>query len=246
MKRLLLFLASTSIFAAPVGNPAAPSIIQNGLFVPDTVWCQPRASFAEDFTFQQRLDCTESPSDVQKTFMEGNAQLGTATWSMYERFDLSMTLGTSSNQFRLFEGAQLVEFQTSGGLVWFGDGKLILIEMKDTSFNLFGQAGGWDWMKGPYSIDAVPSEGNANLSMRFWQAGASFSQRMGYFSPYIGIVVFKSSWTVNADTTYRFIQAHDVGPVLGCTLSSTSILSLNVEWRGWFENACNVSGEIRF
>jgi hypothetical protein len=245
---ILLSLFSTSLFAAPVGNPASPSILQKGLFISDTRWCQPRASFAQDFTSQQLLTGSESKNFVQKASLKGRSQLGTATWSIQERFDLSMTLGTSSNQFRFFELDQIREFQASSGLVWFGSAKLALIELKETSFSLFGQAGGWDWMKGPYSIQKRPVIGEAALHLRFWQVGAAFSQRIGHFSPYMGIVVFESVWkvTMKNEEIYRFSQTYDTGPIVGCTLSSASAFSLNVEWRGWFENAFNVSGEIRF
>jgi hypothetical protein len=233
--------------AAPVTNPASPGILEQGLFIPDTVWTQPRASFLEDFTTQERLHCTASPSSVQKTFMSGNSQLGAVTWSIKERFDASLILGTSNNVFRLFEGAQLVEFHTSGGLVWYGEGKLILIEMKETSFSIFGEAGGWDWMSGPYFINDEPIS-NSNLKLRFWEAGAAFTQRIGFFTPYFGIAVLQSRWKMSSPThiTYRFTQKHTTGPFLGCTLSTSSKVSLNVEWRGWFENSLNVAGEIRF
>ncbi len=235
---------STSLLAAPIGNPASPVLLQQGAFIPDTVWCQPRASFFEDFTFQQQLSC----SSAQNSSTSSVSSLGSVTWSIRERFDLSLILGSAENYFRIYQGNRLLEFRPSGGLVWYGEGKLILLEVKDTVLSIFGEAGGWNWMKGPAYINERPQKHDAHLQMRFWQAGIALTQQIGFFSPYLGVAVLRSRWklTEASSKVFRFHQKYTAGPFLGCTFSTASKIALNIEWRGEIENALTVSGEFRF
>lgn len=245
---IICLLFSFSAFAAPIGNPAAPSILQQGLFIPDTVWCQPRVSFLGDFTTRSELSCVASPNPVHQTFRSGSLQLASATWSIQERFDASLYLGSSNTTFRIYQDNQITESQLSGGLVWYGEGKLVLIEMKDTVLSIFGEGGGWDWMSGPSYINDFPLAHQAHLKMRFWEAGASIMQRIGFFSPYLGIAAMQSRWKISTlhQSPFRFKQEYETGPFVGCTLSNGSKMSLNIEWRGWFENSLSASGELRF
>jgi hypothetical protein len=240
----LALLGSLPLFAAPIGNPASPTLIQQGVFIDDTVWCQPRASFLENFTLAQQL----FSSSAQNTLMRSTAMLGAVTWSIRERFDLSLVLGTGQNYFRLYKDSQLLEFRSSGGLVWYGEGKLILLEVKDTMLSIFGAAGGWDWMEGPAYRDAVPQMHNTHLKMRFWQAGVALTQQIGTFAPYFGVGVLRSRWklTETSSQVFRLSQKYTAGPFLGCTFSAASQIALNIEWRGQIENAWTVSGEVRF
>jgi len=200
MKKLLPFLAiSVSSFGMPIGNPASPTILEQGFFIPDTVWCQPRVSYLFDHTQVKFQNHTHRTS---------NAQLGALTWSIRERFDLSCVLG--------------------GNFIWYGEGKLILLEIKDAIFAIFGEAGGED---------------SSDVKMRFWEAGAAFTQRLGYFSPYLGIAAQQSRWKIEH---VRLEQKHSLGPFLGCTLSNSKKISANVEWRGVIENSFTVSSEVRF
>ncbi len=231
------------LFAAPIGNPASPVLIQEGVFIADTVWCQPRAAFFEDFTFQQQLYC----ASAQNSFTSSVIELGSFTWSIRERFDLSLIFGSAQNYFRVYQGNRLLEFRPSGGLVWYGESKLILLEVKDTILSTFVEAGGWSWMKGPAYIDERPQKHNAHLKMRFWQAGIALTQQIGFFSPYLGVAVLRSRWKITEafPQVFRFHQKYSAGPFLGCTFSTASKLALNIEWRGQIENAFTVSGEVR-
>lgn len=163
---------------------------------------------------------------------------------MWERFDLSVVLGTASSRLKFSD----IDFKPSGGLVWYGEGRLILIELKDTSFCLFGEAGGWDWMNGSYSVNTMSTGVQADLMMRFWEAGAAFTQKIGFFTPYIGVAVSQSKWKISrAQTTlFRLSEAYSTGPFLGFSLAIASKIAINLEWRGVFENSLAASSEIRF
>jgi hypothetical protein len=235
LKRFV-FLLSTSLCAAPIGNPASPTLIQEGVFIADTFWCQPRISFLENFTLDQQL-CYSVPAT-------SISSLGVITWSIRERLDLSIILGSGEQYFRIYKNNHFLEFRLNDGLIWYGESKLILLEIKDTILSVFGEAGGSNWMKGPAYIDERPQK-EAHLKMRFWQAGVALTQQVGHFCPYIGIVILRSRWKITPHVL-RLHQKHTAGPFLGCTIGNTSKFALNIEWRGMVENAYTVSGEIRF
>lgn len=251
MKQIFSFLILLTPFAfgAPIGNPASPSILQDGLCISDTFWCQPRVTFLGDFTSQRLFICTKGPASVQKIFSSAAAQLGMVTWSIRERFDCSLVLGSGQNRFCLYQGNHRVEFKPSGGLIWYGEAKLIILEILDTVLGGFAEAGGWDWMKGPLYENERPLNRRSHLQMRFWEFGMALTQRIGFFFPYGGAAVAKSRWKVTSfffPEPYRLEQKYTIGPFIGCSLSPTSKISLNAEWRGWIENAWTISCEARF
>jgi hypothetical protein len=212
--------------AAPIGNPAAPALLEEGVFIPDTSWCEPKVSYLQDFTF----NCKLSPHSAK---CDSIAELGAITYSMFECLDLSLILGSGSNHLRVNDE---IEFRTNGGLIWYGEGKLVLMEMKNTAIGLFGEGGGYNWMKGASS----------DLKMRFWSAGASITQRIGWFAPYLGVAVLHSRWKITrAEETYRFLQQKPTGLFLGFTLGNSKV-GANAEWRVLMENALTLSLEMRF
>jgi hypothetical protein len=124
---------------------------------------------------------------------------------------------------------------------------LILLEVRDTILSIFGEAGGWNWMKGPAYVDEQPQPHDAHLKMRFWQAGVALTQQIGFFSPYLGVAILKSRWKLTEySEVFRFYQKYSAGPFLGCTFTAGSKIALNLEWRAQIENAWTISGEIRF
>lgn len=230
--------------AAPIGNSCSPAILQEGLLIPDTVWTQPRVGFFEDWTIQHQL----AGISLKNVSFEGTSSVGSLVWSMFERLDIALFFGSGQNTFRMMQGSTALEAQASGGLIWYGEGKLILLEVQDTTFSAFAEAGGWDWMTGPFYTDGRPTASQAHLSMRFWEMGVALSQQIGLFSPYGGVAVMHSRWKMDHTSvgTFWFHQKYPVGPFLGCTLSKGSKILLNIEWRGWIENALTLSGEVRF
>lgn len=244
MRSRFYFLFALKALAAPIGNPASSAILQEGLLISDTVWTQPRVGFFEDFTLNHRL----VGSSLKNVSLEGTSIVGSLVWSMFERLDIALLLGSGQNTFRMMQGTKALETRVSGGLIWYGEGKLILLEVQDTTFSAFGEAGGWDWMTGPFYADDRPVASNAHLKMRFWETGVALSQQIGFFSPYLGVVVMHSRWKMDHTSLgiLRFHQKYPVGPFLGCTLSKGVKILLNIEWRGWVENALALSGEVRF
>ena len=239
------FLFIFSVHAMPIGNPASPAILQEGFFVPDTAWSQPRLGYTEDFVHSCNLK--SQTAQVKNGWLKSRSELVAITWSILERLNLSVILGTGKNTFHFQFQSNPIHGQVSGGLSWAAEGKLILLEVKDTTLSLFGLGGGYNWMTGKITIDHQIHPQTCS-SMKFWQAGASLTQKLGIFFPYIGIVFFQAKWSLSPqnETTFYFEEKHSLGPFLGCSLSSGSQFLLNLEWRVWIENGGSISAEIRF
>jgi hypothetical protein len=248
MKFLFLFLSAVGLFAAPIGNPASPALLQEGLWIPDTVWCQPRASYLADFTMKKRLSGSRHLSKIEEGRISGNSSLGTLAWSIRERLDVAVTAGAGSNSFRFSLDGPSYEARYRNGLIWYGEAKLVVIEIKNTSICGFGEAGGWDWMSGRVTQDGELLAKRSHLLMRFWTAGAAVTQSIGWFTPYGGVIVMHSRWKLSHSTLGDVLlhQKYPVGPLFGCSIGNGSKALVNVEWRGWIENAVTVSAEIRF
>lgn len=248
MKKWPFLLLAAALHSAPIGNPSSPALIQDGLFVPDTVWCQPRASFSEDFIASQKLSGSRHYTHVGRIKIDAISSLGAATWSIMERFDLSFVAGSGQEKiaFSLNDAPYRAKFKH--GLIWYGEAKLVVLEVKDTTLSGYGQAGGWDWMSGPLTSSAGTLGRHANLQMRFWAAGATLSQKIGSFSPYGGVIVMRSRWKLDHTGIggFNLHQKYPVGPLVGLSYCNTSKILLNGEWRGWVENAFTLSAEVRF
>lgn len=248
MKALLIFFAVGAAYGAPIGNPASPALLQEGLFIADTVWCQPRASFIEDFLMQKNLTGSRHDSHVGNVKINGTSSLGSASWSIRERFDLSFIAGSGTKTLRFSLHGEPYKARYQGGLIWYGEAKLILIEMKDTTLSGYGEAGGWDWASGPLQVDGNVVSRHSDLLMRFWTVGATLSQKIGMIIPYGGVAIMRSRWKLDETETggFYFHQKYPIGPLFGCSVSNASKFLLNIEWRGWIENAVSLSGEVRF
>lgn len=204
-----------------MGNPASPALLQRGLFIPDTTWCQPRSSLLGDWVLSHSLNGT----GVRKAHLSNTAAVGAVTWSIAERFDVSILLGEAQGHVKWVEKDQ----KFNSALVWGGAGKLILLEIKDTLLSAFGSAGGWN---------------ESHLKMRYWQVGAALTQHMKYVAPYIGVAVLRSRYTL--ENSAYFHQRRPVGSFLGCSFTNGTNFSFNAEYRAIFENGVSLSGEVRF
>lgn len=243
-------IAPLYFFSAPIGNPSSPAILDEGFFIPDTFWSNIQAGFTEDCLLQKRLKVSHNSqtSDIRKARMNGNAQIGQIAWSIRDRFNLEAVLGSGQLFWNWTQKGQMIRGETDTGFVWTGSAKLVIFEVKDTSFAATAQVGGWDGMEGHLRFDGKPAADKAKIQLRYWQAGAALTQKIGLFAPYLGCIVNQTQFKVSRlkSGSARLEPQILAGPFLGCTLSSGSRLLLNIEWRGWFEQGLAVSGQIRF
>lgn len=252
-KKLALAIAlffSSLLFPSPLGNPALPSLLQEGFFIPDRCWSNPQLGFIGDFLIQKRLrPCRQSENlGLHKASLSGLSEIGVIAWSIRERFNFQIDLGSGQFNWQWKQIDRNVSGQSKGGLIWNGDGKLIILEVKDTTFAIDAQAGGWDWMRGSATSNGIALSKKTRSKLRYWQVGIAVTQKISLFSPYLGITVNRTRFKVTQLITGNghMHSRHYLGPFGGCSMSNGNDFLINVEWRSLFEEGLSLSAQIRF
>jgi hypothetical protein len=234
-----------------MGNPSAPSLLQRGFWIPDTSFSNLQCGFVADCLFQKRFQSRHSSRSLglHKAELEGFSQVGMIVWNLFERANIQVELGSGQFEWQWQQNPNtFVTGQISDGLIWSGSAKVVFFEIQDTLISADAHGGGWSWMTGPSSSAGIPTQGINHSEMRYWQLGAAISQRIGLFSPYIGIGANQTKLKISRLLTGTgwLRSRHKMGAFGGCSLSSGSYFFLNLEWRSWFEQAFSISGQLRF
>jgi len=252
MKELkwIVFFLPLCLMSWPIGNPSLPTLLEEGLFISDKSWANPQASFQADVLIQKRLDSSESVGgfSIQSASLKGVSEIGILTWNIRERFNLALQLGSGQFDWSWKQNGSKMSGTSNGGLIWGGDARLLIFEIKNTAFSIDGQAGGWDWMDGSASLDKVTLSKAPQTSFRYWQIAAGFSQKISFFSPYIGYAVNDTEFSVTQLSTgdEKFHESYRSGPFIGFSLCNGSYFLFNAEYRGLFEDGTAFSFQLRF
>lgn len=250
MLYFLLLLPFFSLFSAPIGNPSSPALLEEGFFISDQFWSNVQVGITGDYLWQKKLrTCHKAKAPrIHHAQIQGPSEVADLTWNIRERFNLQAHLGAGQCQWKWNQDNGMIHGQSHNGLLWSGSAKLIILEIQDTSLAFDGQAGGWDFMKGHSNLNGTPILGTNKLKLRFWQAGAALTQKIGLFAPYIGCLANQTRFKISHLST-GLAELHSqivLGPFVGCTISNGSKFLLNIEWRGWFEEGLSLSGQFRF
>ena len=103
-------------------------------------------------------------------------------------------------------------------------------------------------MKGHATTNGIPLRASVQSEMRYWQVGAALCQKFSFFLPYAGVAANRARLKIRKlESGIGWLRSrHTIGPFLGCTLSQGTDISLNIEWRGGFEQGAALSGQVRF
>jgi hypothetical protein len=248
---LPVLLALLPIHPVPIGNPSAPSLLEQGFFIPDTSWTNFQWGVIGDWLAEQRFRSRTSSRSfgLHRAELWGASQLGNVTWNIAERLNIQIETGTGRFSWQWKQlGNRAIQGRLFGGVVWNGNAKLVIFEIKDTTLAADVHAGGWDWMKGHATSNGIPFKRAVHSVMRYWQVAAALSMKFHLFVPYVGVGAnrtrLKISDLESGDGWLR--SRHTLGLFLGCTLTKGTDIALNVEWRGGFEQGAALSGQIRF
>ncbi len=245
-----LLLPLFSLFAAPVGNPAAPALLDEGLFIPDTSWTNIQVGYTQEFLIQKlfRPSRTSPLQAIRKASLSGNVEIAQVTWNIRERLNLQLEAGPGTFEWSWREAEQKWKGKSGVGFFGAGNGALILLEIKDTTLAAEGQVGGWGGAKAKVTLDGASQPNPANTYFYYWQAGASLTQKIGLFAPYLGCLVNQTILRVKhiQGSSARLRSLIITGPFVGCTIGAGTKASLNAEWRGWFEEGLSLSCQVRF
>ena len=237
-------------FASSIGNPSAPALLDDGFVFPDTSWSHPQIGFLGDYMASKRMRTCHASKElhIHKGYLSGTSELATFTWNIREKINIQMQAGSGQFSWRWNQKGKNIQGHSSKGVVWAGDAKVIVIAIKDTTFAADVQAGGWDSMKGSSTIDATINTCDPRSKYRYWQMGFAFTQKIGFFSPYLGYAVNSSCFKVShmPTGTGRLHAYHKSGPFGGISLTTGNRFLGNFEWRSFFEEGVSLSAQIRF
>jgi len=248
---IFLLLGASVGFAAPIGNPSDPSILEEGIWIPDRCWSSVRAGMSGDFMLLKRLQpCRVSKGlGISRPEMKWKLAVSDLGWNIRERFDLHFLAGpVASVQFQWHQGGQEYTANSSQGLFWGASSKVVLLEVQDTTVGVDFHGGGIEWMQGPFMQNAGPDAQDFTSRLYFWQIAAGVSQNAGMFRPYAGAAMNQLTCIFHPSETKR-LRFHDllkVGMYEGCTVTLGSKVYLNIEARQIFESGLTVAGELRF
>jgi hypothetical protein len=244
---LLLFLKLTAV---PVGNPGLPALLEEGFVIQDTAWSNPQCGFSFDYLFQKRMRSCHSSDflGLNKGFISGTSEVALITWNIRERFNFQIEFGTGQFSYGWQQKNLHILGNIRRGLLWGGDAKLIILSVRDTTFGLDAQAGGWDWMDGFSTYNGLAGSNHVKSILRFWQLGAALTQKIAFFAPYLGFAINRTRFKVSglSTGTGRMHARHTLGLFGGCSISNGDRFLMGVEWRGWFEQGISLSAQLRF
>ncbi len=260
MKKTALLLAlSARLFCAPVGNPSAPQVIEEGFFISRDSWVDLRAGYEGDFVADGRLEQYNQSSGRVDSY-EQNTNSGTVTLNILDRLDIFGILGSSrvSSEWRftIDNSTSLAELETFYNFLWGVGARGILFEWGCTSLSLGGRYEHSDYSNVWLTIDGASQPTNGtHLLWREWQIDLDLSFKIEIFTPYVGLKysnakVKVGDFTVpisnNGSGNNSFKNRTPVGVFIGCTLSTGRYFMLNVEGRLVDEEAVTISGDLRF
>ncbi len=256
---LMVSLWTSTLFTAPVENPSAPRIIQEGFFISKDCWVNVRCGYEGDFVSDGRFEQCEQGSGRVDRFSQ-NTNAGTVTVSLLDRLDIYGILGSSKAcaewRFSINGSSSIAELETLYNFLWGIGARGILCEWGEAALGLGARYERADYSNLWLTIDGstVPSSGTC-LEWRVWQIDLDLAYTIDIFVPYIGIKysnvlsslgLFSVPIAGNGADSNHFKNRSPVGILVGCTLSTGKKFMLNVEGRLIDEEAVTISGEVRF
>lgn len=244
------------LFGLPVGNPAAPKLIEEGFFIPCDFWGSVRIGYEGDFVSDAKMEQFHS-SDGRVDSYQQETNSGIISFNILNRVDLFGVLGSSrtSTDWRFVDAANAVhriELETNYDFLWGVGIRGILYQWECLCLGAGGRYESARYDPSWITSNGVPEPtSNSLLSWREWQIDLDAGYKIDIFTPYIGIKYSNARTMISGLTEVisqhnQFTNRIPIGVFIGCSLSSSKYFMLNVEGRLVDEEAVTVSGDIRF
>lgn len=276
LSQLIFLLAGSTLVALPIGNPAEPTLLGEGLFLPGNAgldvcdlfyaprisWCDSfslRFGFYGDYVFNHHMEL-KSGQDVEKTEIYTNA--GYLVFNLLNRIDIFGTLGASnlfvrgnSAIFRTETTTAPFEMESTTDFSWSIGSRVTFIDCGCLFFGAEGQ-----YFRIRTDLDRVTtgiSEYYDDVHMDYWewQIGVSAGVKTGVLLPYLGLKISQSRLDFNEDqinvgtlvfNLNEFHQKQFWGYACGVSLIDIPYMSATAEARFGDEKALHVKTQCRF
>jgi hypothetical protein len=256
----ILSLAFTALPAAPVGNPSAANMIQEGLFIPQDSWIDIRADYEGSFVTDRRLkQRADNMRRIDHYAIDTNA--AKCTVNFVNRCDIFAVLGEARicADWRVensFGTLSYIESETKYNFAWAAGLDAILLQWNKTELTFGGRYFYthprmlWLTKNGAaYSID------DARMKFAEWQCSLAISHQIDIFVPYIGIkysyahsVLATVGTTISDNDTshLRMKSRNRLGMVIGYATTTGKWYAVDLEARFFDEAALTIYGGFRF
>lgn len=254
-------VASTTLYAAPVGNTSAPELIQEGFFISCDSWINFRVGYEGDFVADGRMKQFDQGHGRVDSYQQ-DTNSGTFTLNILDRLDIYGVFGSSRTQadWRFSDLAARtvtrIDMETKYNFLWGAGARAILYEWCNTSLGLGGRYSSCNYHPVWLTADGlVQPVAGTHFDWREWQINLDVSYKIDLFTPYIGLKYsnartrlknFAISISQDLTGTNSFENRIPVGLYVGCTLSTGQYFMLNIEGRLIDEEAVTISGDLRF
>jgi hypothetical protein len=259
LKKFSLVLLSIALNAAPVGNPKAPQLIQEGFLIPCDSWVDARAGYEGDFVGDGRLKQTVEGSRRVDTFQQ-YTNSGTVTINILDRLDLYGVFGSSRScadwRFTSAGTVTRIQLETFYHFLWGAGARGIFYEWDKICLGLGGRYSFCSYRPCWLAANAVPAGvAGTRLIWREWQIDLDISYDIDIFTPYLGVKYsnararlgnFPIPISNSGSGSDHFVNRTPVGVFIGCSISNCKYFMLNIEGRLIDEDAVTISGDLRF
>ena len=257
---LMLLFFSTALFSLPVGNPAFPKIIEEGLIFSSANKFSLRAGYEGNFVLDRKLHSERNYFNKEESF---SIYLNSAllTFNLLNRLDLFGTYGKgkiesdwlSEITANSFFYSDLKAGNTEG---WSCGTKIIFFEWGKINFSAGARIFYIDPEIITYAVDRINyNMDNAKLKYKEWQADMGLSYKTPYLVPYICAKYSKAKARLLKEnsntqqlelTDFPMKSKNAVGMAIGCTFSNNQFFMVTGEARFFDEEAYSISGELKF
>ena len=249
-----LLISFTKTYALYFGNPAEPQLIDEGLYLNKEIWTSVKVGYQGDYTFDRRLKAYRGAKGRIDRYQSLMNQ-GVLTINFGDRVDIYGSVGAMSADVihRPHFDMKQREYQSNDHVTWGGGAKMILFRWGDVCLS-----GDIKYQSSHPRIKWITLNGtayttNAELKLNEWQAGAGVSRHIDIFTPYLAIAYSKILSRMQQirpvilnHSHFKMEVRNPIVLAIGCSLSTTKILDLTVEWRMISEEAVTWSGNVKF
>lgn len=258
MRKILCLLCLWSLLpvhALYFGNPSEPDIIEEGFFFSCEGNWGLKIGYQGDLCFDRQLKVTTPPLKGKMNEFSYLMNQGVVTCNLFDLYEVYGSVGAMSATFAQVPSFDFNkrEYSTSGHFTWGVGAKAELFHWGLTTLTADGK---YQYSQPPLqwnTINGTSYKTSARLHYEEWQIGGGLSHQVDMFVPYIALIYS------SVDAKVRHIKSNILpvnhfsmqsrerfGMALGCGLSPSCLVDLNVEVRLFSEQAITLAGNIKF
>ena len=241
-------------FVAAVGNPAGPSMLQEGFAVADDVFINLKFGVENTYINNEKLKFRQKFEnlDFKKPITSGFSAVGSFALNIKERLELYGKAGILRFAFDFQREAIRYQALGKNGLFLQGGGRAVIFEVKDLSLGADVRYLVTEAQAQSLTLNGAAAQpGALKFYFKGWQLGAGISYQTEILCPFIGVVYRFARLKMKhasffPEEAIQMGQRHRGGMYLGATVSSHDTFLLEIELRLINEKSATATGVWRF